>query len=333
MKRFLIKLTCFLALQIAILTPLAYFGGQYQARKHYLCATQDKLARLATADGPRIIFLGGSNLAFGLDSKVISEKTGYNPVNMGVHINLGLFPQMRMVEQHLRPGDLIVLSPEYKVFNKNGMRCSEKIAVELHDIWPGSSPFLQPDFETPLRSLGKRPLRLLADRVAHARKFLVDYLEQREPELYERESFNEFGDHITHYGVPRESVAQDIKEIHLNMPDHDVRETIKVFNEFTARCEARGANVVFAHVPMSTADVARQPQLLQNFESILAAELHCPIITELKQLIFEDELFFDTEYHLTQIGIAKRTSVVCARLNRYQKRVSQRDTKPSHLTR
>lgn len=333
MKRFLIKLTCFLALQFAILAPLAYLGGQYQASRHYLCATQDKLARLATADGPRIIFIGGSNLAFGLDSSVVAKRTGYNPVNMGVHVSLGMLPQMRMVEKHLKPGDLIVLCPEYHLFNKNGMRSTEKIAGELHDVWPGSRPFLQPDHDASLRSFGKPPLRLLADRIAHARKYFNNYLSESEPGLYERGSFNEFGDHVAHYGVAYHSDDRDIGGVSLDLGERNVREAIEVLNEFAARCETRGASVVFAHVPISSTDVARQPQVMENFESILAAELQCPILTKLDQLIFEEDMFFDTEYHLTRTGVTKRTSVVCAGLVEYQKRVCNLDTGHRNLTR
>jgi hypothetical protein len=323
MNTFLIKLACFLAVQMAILTPLAYVGDHYRTSRHYLCSIQDKLELLKSAASPRIIFIGGSNLAFGLNSQLIAEQTGYHPVNMGVHAEFGINPLMRMAEAHAKPGDLIVLAPEYGVFRKDGLKCSQEFAVKLYDLWPGCREYFQPDVEAPLPKLAKPPLFLLADRVVNARRYLFDSQDQRVPGIYERGSFNEFGDHVKHYGVDRNSVHHEMGAVRLDLDKSHIIENIETINQFCERCQQRGASVVFTHAPLSATNGAAQPETKQRFEATLVSGLTCPVITSVDQLTFEDDLFFDTEYHLTEAGATKRTAVLCRQILRYQDRLSE----------
>ena len=324
MKTFLIKLACFLALQVAILTPLVFIGNHFKTSQHYLCSMADKLELLKTAPGPRIIFVGGSNLAFGLNSKLVAEKTEYNPVNLGVHVSFGINPLMRMVEEHAQAGDLIVLSPEYGLFGKDEMKCKEKFASQLYDLWPDCRQYFQPDLECPLPETTSPPLFRLADRVAHGRRLLFDSPDQRRYEIYERGSFNEFGDHVNHYGVARESVQHHMGTVYLDLhSDLDKRyfiENIEAINRFCDHCNALGANVVYTHAPLSAARCVANRKAKEMFESTLASNMKCPIITSLDQLTFEDKLFFDTEYHLTEAGANKRTAIFCRQLLRHQAR-------------
>lgn len=317
MKSFLIKLISFVAIQAVILTPLVYIGSCHQTKRQYLCSMCDKLDRLKTASGPRIIFVGGSSLAFGLDSKMIAKETGYNPINLGVHAGLGVRYQVRMIKQHLRSGDLVVLAPEYRVFHEHGTRCSEELAVELYDLWPGCLPYIQPDLDVFL-AVTKSPLHLLADRIRYSREYFFSAPDTSPVGTYERGSFNEFGDHVNHYGVDPSTVDRKIGDLQWTMRLSDMREAIDLFNDFTKHCQASGAHVVFAHAPVSQSSLNRNPELRIVFEAGLASSLDCPIITNLDDLGFGEDMLFDSAYHLSHAGVTKRTAVVCEGLKRYQ---------------
>lgn len=318
MKPFLIKLISFVALQAVILIPLVYLGHYHQTSRHYLCSVCDKLERLKTAPGPRIIFVGGSNLAFGLDSEMIAKETGYNPINLGVHANFGVGCQIRMIKKHLRSGDLIVLAPEYRVFHQHGTRCSKELAIELYNLWPGCLPYFQPDLDVSLPAVAKPPLNLLADRIAHARKYFSHIADPEPPGIYERNSFNEYGDHVNHHGIAPNTVDRSIGKLQWSMGLSDMRDAIELFNDFTKHCRESGAQVVFSHAPVSQPNLDRNPELRKVFEANLANSLDCPIITNLDDLGFKEDMLFDTEYHLTQVGASKRTAIVCAGLKRFK---------------
>lgn len=87
----------------------SFFAGP----DNYIAALVDKDDLLKNAPGPRMIFLGGSGLAFGLDSQLIADRYGYTPINYGLHIRLGPGFMLRHVREYVRPGDVVVLSVEY----------------------------------------------------------------------------------------------------------------------------------------------------------------------------------------------------------------------------
>ena len=66
-----------------ILLPAAY-------RDTFMGELSFKVRRLNEAAGPRIIVIGGSGMAFALDSSLLEKSfPGYAPVNMGMYADLG----------------------------------------------------------------------------------------------------------------------------------------------------------------------------------------------------------------------------------------------------
>ena len=91
MKKFNIKVSLFLvlplfvlSLTIILLPPSEFF------KKSLFFSLIDKNKLLEETNKPRLIFIGGSNLSFGLDSKRIKDSLKFNPINTGIHTSLGL---------------------------------------------------------------------------------------------------------------------------------------------------------------------------------------------------------------------------------------------------
>ena len=85
-------------------------------RGDYLAVINDKMEMIESAHGPKIVFVGGSNLAFGLDSARVEAETGYTVVNMGMGFNMGLRFMLDLVEPRIGADDVVVLVPEYNLF-------------------------------------------------------------------------------------------------------------------------------------------------------------------------------------------------------------------------
>src|SRR5262245_7415891 len=107
MKRYLVKAAVFCSLQLAILAIIWAFYNK--PSKNYLAAIYDELERLDTVFGKRLITLGGSGSAFGFNSKMLKDSLGYEPVNMGLSIHLGLAAMLGSVEERVRAGDMVIL--------------------------------------------------------------------------------------------------------------------------------------------------------------------------------------------------------------------------------
>ena len=61
----------------------------------YFAAAIDKERLLAVTRAPRLLLVGGSNLAFGIDSEQIETITGLAVLNLGLHANVGLRLMLR----------------------------------------------------------------------------------------------------------------------------------------------------------------------------------------------------------------------------------------------
>src|SRR6266436_7071833 len=94
MQAFVRYLSCFLIIQACVCGGVLVLYKRYAAftlnKTGYLAASIDKHHLLVQQPSPRIVFVGGSNLAFGLDSSEIERSLSYHPINMGLHIGLGL---------------------------------------------------------------------------------------------------------------------------------------------------------------------------------------------------------------------------------------------------
>ena len=89
MKRYLYKVAMFVSLLVTVIVMmgavLPYNRDGYLREQAVKMAMIDEASRESA-----IVLLGGSNVAFGFDSRVLKEKTGMPVINAGLHAGLGL---------------------------------------------------------------------------------------------------------------------------------------------------------------------------------------------------------------------------------------------------
>ena len=74
---------------ISVMAIFDYFVIGRQYNDNYDAALVDKVERLKSITEPKIILVGDSNVAFGINSKKIEEELGMPVVNLGLHGALG----------------------------------------------------------------------------------------------------------------------------------------------------------------------------------------------------------------------------------------------------
>ena len=100
-----------------VLTGVALGQNNAQAEDdNYLAAVLEKDRLIRNAASPKIVLVGGSNLAFGIDSKMMQDSLGKTVVNMGLYAKLGLKYMLAQVRPYIREGDIVVVVPEYDQF-------------------------------------------------------------------------------------------------------------------------------------------------------------------------------------------------------------------------
>jgi hypothetical protein len=69
---------------------------------------------------PKIVFIGGSNMRFGLDTDGLSRDLHMPVINYGLHASLGMDVIADRAMQCVKPGDIVVFAPELSHFRKAG---------------------------------------------------------------------------------------------------------------------------------------------------------------------------------------------------------------------
>jgi len=110
-----LKFLCAASVAVIASVMIWFAPGDYN---HDLAALVNKRDLMTSKKPPRILLIGGSNLAT-LDSSLIEREINragdlnYSVVNMGLWAGLSVRSYLDEIEPHLRPGDIVVICQEY----------------------------------------------------------------------------------------------------------------------------------------------------------------------------------------------------------------------------
>ncbi len=313
MRIFLKRFGLFAVLQFLLLLVVLWsYRRQYPPEQNYLAASKDKQSLIRTQASPRLIFIGGSSMAFGVKSAEIAKACGRLPVNMGLHAALGLKYMLSEAEPWLRANDWVIVAPEYQQFGR--LAGTSDFLVNLIEIDPRHARYLSRDqwvsvFEDgAIRRLGKEVRAVLSRPGRFFRKRTIS----KTRPYYTRAGFNANGDIVAHLNAE----PPKIKERQFRLP-HDpdsVQETVECLNNFAKAAERRGARVWFSHPPLPRPLFEQNKEAFDELETVLARDVRMPQLDRAEDLVFPFEFFFDTWYHLARPGVERRTQLLSERM-------------------
>jgi hypothetical protein len=298
MKRFLANV-----LKFAIPFPLffgavvALFPATPQASKNLLFGERRKDYLLANVGSPRIIFAGGSNLCFGLDSQAVKDALRLNPINTGLHAGLGLRYMLENTERHIGKGDIVVVVLEYGALHKKYSNYwSKELAHMVFDVDLSKLKLL-----TARQILGVLPF---APEICFSKLNCRAYRDAPESGIYSADSFNEYGDVDKHWGkAKRRFAAYNEMGTALN------KDAIAALRKFRANVEKKGAIIYFSYPGMQSQSFENQKheikQIEEEYKKAGFATLGTP-----ERYAMDDSLMFDTPYHLNKDGVDRRTALL-----------------------
>ena len=199
MKSFLKTLLIFsIPLTLLIIIGLALPPTPRSATSH-LFAKYKMDSLLRHVSSPRLILVGGSNISLSINSQIFRDSLEINPINTGISINIGLSYMLDNTLRHVRKNDIVIVSPEYDQFFNRVSLGGEDLVRTVFDVSRKSVFDLRPSQAIniapliPYYSLSKFKIR--------------EYTSPRDPsEIYDRDSFNEYGDNAKHWNLPAQSV-------------------------------------------------------------------------------------------------------------------------------
>ncbi|QMW01843.1 hypothetical protein [Spirosoma foliorum] len=295
---FIVFIACLLSLQ-SIIFFLAPYVRNYNV---YTAVSIDKENRLATANQPRLIFVGGSSMALGLNSQFMEKVTGKQVVNMGIHAGLGLPFILNESLAGLKSGDIVVLCLEYTLDKGD-----KKLQAQLVDVNPRAKEYLSFSLIDYIQFYTQNVQRCLSGAF-----YKVINADRLDP-IYNRSALNIQGDVISHYSLPKRKTLADL----VKWKDLGDAEYIKQVNGFINNAKRKGATVYFSYPALCSSAFILNYQNMQLLEKKYLQEINCPIIGRPQSFVFNDKDFYDTVYHLGKYGVDKRTKIMIKLLDGY----------------
>lgn len=275
----------------------------------------DCVDRLITSgDKKRIIFFAGCSFAYGVNSAMAQAAVGdeYAVCNLGVNGDINGAFQMEVILNYISEGDILVHTPE--VMSAPQLMSSFYLDGRAFIMCEGNYDLLSiPDFSD-------------CDLIFRAYMHYVTIRENEEECSYSdgrAEDFNIYGDFIC--SRPYEEAGEAERDESLSgdaynfAPEMLTEEGVAKLAAYYSEAEAKGATVCFSYSPINGSSSTAVPvgEAGAAFDKRLR-ELFAPYgyapISDYKDYIMAGRYFYDSDYHLNELGAIFRTERLLADL-------------------
>ena len=290
MKNFFSKIILFLTLLIIPPSMFVIFFetySEFRKRMHslYIHGYNITIERINNYEQQKIIFIGGSNVGFGISSKMIEDSLGIKTFNMGVHGGIGIKKWIDDISKYLKSNDIVIFSPEYNCFDLNSYQPQKNYVQFINNFGV-----------LEIRSL--RAFYHYLDHISRKIFYSSNPLELK----YDINWFNENGDVIGHYNEPMKyKLITEFGGENLE---------IRVLKNLKSYIESKLGGISYFIIPPATHELRftleEEIELNNNLQKIFKEKYPLSINSS----TFKSKCFYDTQYHLNYHCAKKRTKMI-----------------------
>jgi hypothetical protein len=268
----------------------------------FLSADIQKDSLLANEPSPRIILVGGSSLAYGINSQLLKDSLVMNPINTGLDFGLGIKYMLDNTFRYVKEGDIIILAPEYQQFYQDWDHGGENL---LRLVW----------------EINRSKIRLLSwKQMFHCAPYLgtlvrlkftiilsviQDHM-KKVNQVYTASNFNQYGDMIGHWN---QSESKEFTPAAQMLVSDYNPAVVKGILKLSRKMEGKGAKVFVTYPGYQDISFDISKEAIKKVEAeYFANELS--ILGTPERYRMPDSLMFDTPYHLIKEGVDLRTKLV-----------------------
>ena len=289
---------------LALLAPqvligaIIFWGG---SNPHdYLLAIRDKHEVAQSTHSPKIILAGGSSVCFGSNSEIFSKQCNLPCINLGINAGQGLDFRFNETEYCTEPGDTVVLTLEYlelgdnpdgRIIAKTIANCPECVRFMSWREWR----FL----------LDEGIFSFMAERTRNA---ILGLNGKAADDVYDVRNFNKVGDFVGHHDKESESGNWVV-----GVPK-DVSQSTLALAKFVKAADKEGVKVFYRMPCIPNRLVKNQMPELRMIESKLKSVFGDRMLNGLEETLLDDEVFFDTAYHLKSPEKNRQSEILAKRL-------------------
>lgn len=314
MRKFIIKIVAIPGLVIVVFFLLLICLPM--DKDDYMREYNKKIELIKNTPSPRVILMGASTLAFGIDSKQISDSLGINVINMGLHAGIGARYYLEDYLQYIRNGDIAIISPSYY-----------SDFIEGANGFPETMPDLM--IATNWRHIDKlnpkQIWQVIKGTPFYCIRSIVNLFKSPMKEFdpnqenlqfrYIASGFNDYGDEYSHWFIPSKNVnqnmeAEDIDSAHEITVDENFCVYLK---DAIERYRQKGAYVILMpEISSHTNYIEYNPIQIEK----TIKELGMSFITSPKYLEFHDSCSFDRwgDAHLSRDGVTQASERIAVLL-------------------
>lgn len=266
-------------------TP-AQYGETYYAE------LADMYRRLKETEGKRIVFVGGSSVAFGLRQDLVAASVeGYTVCPFGLYASIGTKYMLDLSRDLIREGDVVVIAPEQG-------KSSLSLYFGAEHVWKAA------DCEHAL--LGALSWEDLGGMAASYPAFVsqkYSYLCSEPPvptDVYAKSSFDE--NCMLVYDRPHNIMAGGTAPVPVSFAKEELTpEFVDYVNDYAHALQKRGAKVLFGFCPVnaSAVDPSESPA---EYRAYLEEQLSFEVMGTPEDYLFEREWFYDSNVHCNSAG-------------------------------
>ena len=261
--------------------------------------------RLYRAHGQKLVLIGGSNIAFGLDVELLEQILldkgfAYTVCPYGLYAAVGCSAMLSLSEDALSQGDLVILAMEPM--------------DETLSSYFGASAFLKCTEDAPwlLRKLnGDQRRAALGNYVSYLQERLSVLRSGALPEAQGVYSKAAFGENCN---LDYER-AGNIMALGFDTAESVDLQTLQIeesfaeqVNDYCRAAEKRGAAVYLSFSPVNRSALAEETEeAMLAYFSLFQQTFACPVISDPHRYVLDSAWFYDSNFHLNSAGARLRT--------------------------
>lgn len=289
---------------VLLVSFIAYKALPFNQTNYY-GAINDKLRRMDSIKESKIVFIGGSATSFGINSKLVQDSLHLPAVNLGTQAGLGYKFILSFPKEHLKKGDIVVCILEY-CFYENGQNegNGDKSLYEMLSANPWAFKYF--NINQWLNGIFYSPEITWSNYL----KLKTGTYSGVPP--YKRNSLSVEGDVIATKNIKSSKMIPSpspMEEEGIISP-----EFLDVVNSFVHSMNKKGVEVYIGFPPVA--------KTYANFKSLNLynkAKFKTTVLGSATETIYNDTLFFDTDYHLNFLSKDVYTNYLVSKLKPFIK--------------
>ncbi len=295
MKKLFLKILLFLVPGILFFGILLLLPATPKVAKSLLFSKIKKDSLLQNTPSPRIIFIGGSNLSFGLNSQLIKDSLAINPINTGVNANIGLIFMMNNTIKYIKKGDIVVVIPEYSQF--------------FNDYAIGNEELYRTILDVKMRDVIDLNYKQFKDIICFIPEYVLkklnaeQYGEFPEDKIYGVNSFNSYGDAYKHWGETREQFEP------FGLGGDFSYDVLNQLERFKNKVENKGGIFLISYPGYQTTSYNFSFDGIKKIEEQYSIKKF-KILGTPERYAIPDSMMYNTPYHLIKSGVDRRTFLI-----------------------